>query len=127
MNNEERVITTEIEDYLSLKQERNRLDSRIKELWDRLMQVTEKAGGEKQIDRFTLSIQKRENFEYVPGRAKALLGQYYPIVTEMVVNKKKVAGLIKGGFITEEQIESAKNITRTTKALVIKENKNGKK
>jgi len=122
MTNEERVISIEIENYLSLKQERDKLDSRIKELRDTLMQVTEKAGGEKQVNKWTLSIQKRESFEYVPELAKELLGQYYPIVAKVIVDKTKVKGLIKGGFITEEQLENAKNITRTTKALVIKEN-----
>jgi len=119
-------IKEKVENYLSLKKERDRLDNKIRELRNKLTQAVEKAGGEMKVDKFILSIQKRESFEYVPELAKTLLGQYYSIVAEEVVNKRKVAGLIKGGFITEEDLQSAKNITRTTKALVIKEDKNGK-
>jgi len=106
-------------EYLALREKSERMKNRMNEI-RLILQERIKKEGNLQVDDKKFTVAKRIYYEYDQGKAKEILGDKYVLVAKSVIDKRKVAGLIKGGFITEEELEPAKVITKEITALVIK-------
>ena len=63
--------------------------------------------------------QKKLSITFIPEQARIHIPAYSEAVIEEVVNGRKVAGLLKGGLITEEQAK-AMSETKETFAFIVK-------
>ena len=106
-------------EYLTLKEEDEKLRNRMSEIKS-ILQERIKKEGNLHVEDKEFALKKRIRYEYDPGKTQKILGNKYLLVAKQTVDKKKLAGLIKGGFITEEELEPAKVITKEITALVIK-------
>ena len=114
------VIEGLAEEYLALKEKEEQLKNRIGTIRSILVKHATEVGPFPVADK-VFTLEKRESFEYNPELMRKIVGEdQYHMIKEVIISKKKVKGLLKGGFITQEQIEPAKAITRSAMALVIK-------
>ena len=107
-------------EYLELKEKVEKLQNRISMIRNILSQTIAESGIFEAEGRMFI-LETRESVDYDIGKIRGIIGpDKYLLVVKTMIDKKKLGGLIKGGFITKEQIEPAKIITRSSTALVVK-------
>jgi len=107
-------------EYLELREKNEEIKKRMNQIKAVLQkEVAEK--GNLQVDDKEFTLKKRLYYDYDIDKAKEILGDKFSLVAKTVIDKGKISGLIKGGFITKDEIEAAKVITKEVTALVVED------
>ena len=77
------------------------------------------AEGEKEGYGIKAYIQERKSVDYDTDKFVAKFPKYKELVTETIVNKDKIKGLVKGKLLTEDELEDVA-IVKVTKAFYLK-------
>ena len=79
----------------------------IGEFQVKLMEAIEQYGSYQDVDAGEYAVKQARTSEvYIPERVRKNIPQYAEAVIEEIVNKEKVGGLLKGGLITQEQVDA---------------------
>ena len=124
MKDEKTDMSEVAQEYLNLQEEEKRIKAKLAQLKALLTKDIELVG-ELKVDNKIFTFQERISYKYNPLKLRAVIGEdTAKIVIKEEVDVKKLQGLIKGGIISKESADEAREETRRVKALVIKEANN---
>ncbi len=112
-------------EYLRLQKEMKKMKKQMEETKEVIMAFAEERGPQ-EYKNHVFKIQERVSYRYIPERLKKAIGEdAAKLVIVEEVDTKKLQGLVKGGIVSKEATEQAREETRRTKALVVVEKKKG--
>ena len=94
------------------------LQAGIEETEEEIRAVVE-AEGEKEGYGIKAYIQERKSVNYDPEKFVTQFPKFKDLVTETIINKDKIKGLVKGKLLTEDEIKDCE-IVKVTKAFYLK-------
>ncbi len=114
-------------EYLRLQGEMKKMKKQMDEAKEVIMAFAEERGPQEH-NGYIFKIQERVSYRYNPGKLKKAIGEdAAKLVIVEEVDTKKLQGLVKGGIVSKEATEQAREETRRTKALVVTTEKKGDK
>jgi len=119
-------INEAMSEYLRLQGEMKEIKRKMDEVKKVIVDFAEQRGPQ-EYKNHVFKIQERVSYRYDPEKLKKAIGEdAAKLVIVEEVDAKKLQGLVKGGIVSKEAIEEAKEETRRTKALVVREKKGDK-
>lgn len=116
----EKVELAEKLEATELFKEYSKLLKKVQEQYEKVKEAVKAHGSYQDTENGAYAIQQRRlSITFIPEQARIHIPAYSEALIEEVVNGKKVAGLLKGGLITEEQVK-AMSETKETFAFIVK-------